>query len=713
MRLIFLIVFTLVFYGLNAQEINELAAFACGEKIVLDGKLNEACWQQALPINNFTQREQNEGEPATERTKVAVVYSDIHLYIGVWCYDSEASKIIARQMQRDFSWRSDDNFEIIVSPFNDNRNGYLFVTNPNGAMADVWVGDEGEDFNKDWNGVWDVATTVTDKGWFAEFVIPFSTLKFKGESTQVWGINFERNIRRKNEQVLWQGWTRNFDLERISQAGTLSGLKDIKQGTKIELMPYLLSGIEFNSNDQETKLKVGGEVNVDITPTLKLNFSANTDFAQVESDRQQINLTRFSLFYPEKRQFFLEGKNNYRSDVGSTELFYSRRIGIEQNREVPIIGGVRLFGKLKGTNVGLMSIQTNSLDSIASTNFSVVRIKQDLFEQSSIGVTAMQKYSKKGYNRTFGADFVYSTSSLWTNKNLILTASVAGTETDYENVEVSNKDNLSYHLALNYPNDIVEYDLSFTSVQPDFNPEMGFLRRKNYHKLSTELQFNPRFKQTPNIRNHNLKPIDFNLYLNPQSGRAESMEYEWRPLGFVARSGDILEFNIVHQMDKPEEGFDLIDSVFIPAGTYWGTRYVLEFFSFRGRRVALDAIFDVGDFYTGDRHEWSLRSYVNFNKHLNVELDWQRNFIDLPQNYFITDELGARVEYAFNPKMHTSVFAQWNNISDYLLVNYRINWIPKIGSFFYFVVNQQYDTARGMSLKQTTIMGKLIWRFAI
>ena len=261
-----------------------------------------------------------------------MVYTTNQIYFGIWCYDSNPTKISAQQMARDFSWRSDDNIEIMLSPFNDNRNGYLFVTNPNGAMADVQVGDEGKVWNKDWNGVWDVAVTRNEKGWFAEMVIPFSTLKFKKESIQTWGINFERNIRRKKEQLLWQGWSRLYDVERISQGGKLTGIKDIEQGTTIELNPYVLSGVEFTNKNTETTFKIGGEVNFDVTPTLKLNFSGNTDFAQVESDRQQINFTRFSLFFPEKRQFFLEGKNNYEMNVGRTRLFYSRRIGIDQHR---------------------------------------------------------------------------------------------------------------------------------------------------------------------------------------------------------------------------------------------------------------------------------------------------------------------------------------------------------------------------------------------
>jgi len=692
-----------------------LNAFYYEGKIKLDGKMNEVCWTNAISIQNFTQREQNEGEPATEETKIAVVYNTNQIYFGIWCYDSEPNKISAQQMARDFNWRSDDNIEIMISPFNDNRNGYLFVTNPNGAMADVQVGDEGKDWNKNWNGFWDVAVTRNDKGWFAEMVIPFSTLKFKKEAIQIWGINFERNIRRKKEQLLWQGWSRLYDVEKISQGGKLTGMENIKRGTKFEFNPYVLGGIEFqNGEDTDTTFKVGGEVNFDVTPTLKLNLSINTDFAQVESDRQQINFTRFSLFFPEQRQFFLEGRNNYEMDVGRTRIFYSRRIGIDKQTEIPIIAGLRLFGKLNKTNIGLMSIQTAEKDSIATTNYSVIRIKQDIFNQSSIGIMATQKYTKGHYNRVYGSDFTYSTSEVFGDKNLLIGASFAVSDTQTDSISDNlNKDNLTYNIFLSYPNDVVEFDFGFTTVQKGFNPEMGFNFRSNYKMLYTELQFNPRFKKLPFFRNFIFKPIDINYYINDETKNVETIFYEWRPLGFVTKSGEFMEFNVQHVFDHPTEDFELIDGIYIPAGEYWDNRFELLFSSFRGRKISADLAINVGEFYTGDRQRFRVNTYFNINKHLNFNFDWQRNFVQLPEESFVTDEIGGRIDYAFNPKLQSSVYGQWNTEDETILLNYRINWIPKIGSYFYFVVNQEFDTNGGVKIKRTTILGKLIWRFAL
>jgi hypothetical protein len=718
--LILLYLFSIKTFSQHSKP-DTLIALFCNEEIKLDGKLDEQCWTRAIKIENFIQREQHEGEPATERTSIAVVYNINEIIFGIWCYDSESDKISAQQMTRDFSWDSDDNIKIMLSPFNDNRSGYLFVTNPNGALADVWVSNagisekEGNDFNIDWNGVWDVAVQRNEQGWFAEMIIPFSTLKFKNDSAQTWGINFERNIRRKKEQLMWQGWSRLYSVEKISQGGKLTGIQNIKQKSKIELIPFAIGGIEFSNGKTANTGEIGGEINFDITPMLKLNITANTDFAQVESDRKQINLTRFSLYYPEKRQFFLEGNNYYNLNIGSVQLFYSRRIGIEQDTEIPIIGGVRLFGKLNKTNIGVMSLQTNAKDSLLTTNYSVFRIKQDIFKQSSIGIIATSKFASNKFNRVYGTDFTYSTSELFGDKNLIVGGSVAFSETNSNDGSTNeNSNDLAYNIYLSYPNDIVEYDFGFTSLGTGFNPGMGFTDRKNYQWIYTELQFNPRFKNMSFFRNLIFKPVEINYYINEQTRATESVFYEWRPFGFVSKSGESMEFNVQHLFDKPSEDFELIDSVNIKAGSYWDNRFEIQFKTFKGRMLSSEVKASIGEFYTGHRQEFEFSMNLNMNKHLNLVFDWQRNYVSLPQKSFTTDEIGGHIDYAFNPKLQTSLFAQWNNEDSEILINYRINWIPKTGSFFYFVINQNI-IAENNSLKidRTTILGKLIWRFAI
>ncbi len=682
------------------------------ENITIDGKLDESCWSNAKKISNFTQRELSEGAPATEKTEVAIVYSTNKLYVGFWGYDKDPSKLIANQMKRDFRWSSDDNFEMIISTFNDNRNGYLFVTNPNGARADVLVSEEGSGFNMSWNGVWDVATTVTEEGWFAEFEIPFSTLKFPKGNNQIWAINFERNIRRKREQLMWQGWYRIYELEKISQAGKLAGLENIKAKNKIEIKPYVSGGTELTENNKwDSRIGVGGDINYDITPMLKLNLTINTDFAQVEVDRAQINLSRFSLYYPEKREFFLEGKDNFQMNMGrGNEVFYSRRICIHEGEEVPIIAGIRMFGKQKRTNVGLLSIQTAALDSIPSTNYTVVRISQDILKQSNVGIMATSKILNGRENFVYGADFNYTTTRLFGNKNLVINGSVAQSQTSDE----ENTRNLSYHASLDYLNDIVEFNMAVMEVQGQFNPEIGFLRRSNFRMYYTEFQYNTRPKWLPFFRNLIFKPIDVKYYVNSETNKLETIYYEWRPLGFMTKSGEFFEFNVQHVFDKLDEPFEIQDEVVIPEGEYWNNRLEVQGSTFRGRKIAMEASYGWGGFYTGRRAELETSVIFNINKHWNFYTNWARNYVYLPEGNFITDEIGSRIQYAYNPKLNTSLFGQWNTEGEDILLNFRVNWIPKIGTDFYFVINQSISTLNNeISVERTTILGKLIWRFAI
>lgn len=713
-KLILFLPMVLLLVSARAQKSlpDTLHAFFTTDKITMDGRLNEDCWQHAIKISNFTQRELYEGEPATEATKVAIVYNTNVMYIGFWGYDDEAGKIVAQKMERDFSWGTDDNIEIIISTFNDNRNGYLFVVNPNGARADVLISNEGEGFNRSWNGVWDVATTLTDDGWFAEIQIPFSTLKFKKAEDLVWGINFERNIRRKKEQIMWQGWQRIYEIEKISQAGKLVGLHNIKAKNKVELKPYVSGGVQkIEGENWDDRYKIGGDVNIDVTPTLKLNLTVNTDFAQVESDRARINLTRFSLYYPEKRQFFLEAKDLFQMNVGHrNQVFYSRRIGLEDGQEVPIIVGARMFGKQNRTSLGAMSIQTVGKDSILTTNHSVVRVRQDIGRQSSVGAIVTTKFLNGRHNIVYGADFTYSTSKIFKDKNLIINGSVAQSQTS----DSINKSNSSYSFSLSFPNDWIEYDLAVVGIQQNFNPEMGFLRRNNYRMYYTELQFNPRPKFMPFFRNLNLKPIDINYYVDEKTNQLESIFYELRPFGFVTKSGEVTEFNVQWLFDRLDEPFVLLDTLVIPEGEYWDTRGEAQLETFRGRKLSGEFFVNWGQFYTGKRIRLSVAGNLNLNKHWNLSAEWDRNYLNFDQLNFITDEVGGRIIYAYNPKLNTSLFGQWNNEDDEMLLNFRINWIPKIGSDFYFVVNQLIETGNNtIKFTEITILAKLIWRFAL
>ncbi|MGD2071770.1 MAG: carbohydrate binding family 9 domain-containing protein, partial [Gemmatimonadota bacterium] len=281
------------------SEPSRLAALELATSVRIDGWLDDEAWRGAERITNFTQRELDVGAPATERTEVAVLFDADALYVGFWGFDSDPGGIRATEMARDFSWSSEDNFELVLDPFDDDRTGYLFVTNPNGARADALIADGGRSINRDWDGVWDARARVTDEGWFAEIRIPFSTLRFRGEAGRDWGVNFERNIRRKREQVLWQGWSRDFDLEQVSRAGSLAGLADLGAVRLVDVRPHGVAGVEWDEGEDRSSVgHLGLDVHYLPSPAWRVNFTVNPDFAQVESDREQVNLTRFSLFYP-------------------------------------------------------------------------------------------------------------------------------------------------------------------------------------------------------------------------------------------------------------------------------------------------------------------------------------------------------------------------------------------------------------------------------
>lgn len=691
---------------------DKIEAYNTNSSIQFDGDLSESCWQEAKKISNFTQRELHEGEPVSERTEAAIVYTQGSLFIGVWCYDSEPDKLVAKEMARDFEYWRDDNFEIIIDTYHDKRNGYLFITNPNGARRDVLVTAEGRSVNEDWNGVWDVAVQINDKGWFAEIEIPFSTLKFSDERQQIWGINFERNIRRKNEQVMWQGWSRDYELEMVSHAGTLVGIEEISGGHLLELKPYVAGGVQkINDDPWDRVSRIGGDINYLLTSNFKLNLTLHPDFAQIESDREQINLTRFSLYYPEKREFFLEGKDAFEFGLGSAgEVFYSRRIGIKEREETPIIGGVRLLGKEAGTEVSALSMQTAAKGSEKSTNYSVIRVRKDILGQSNIGLITTSKKSADTSNFVYGADFNYASSKLFGDKNIRFGSAVAISQSEQKSL---NDKNLGYRIYLSMPNDFFEYDLSYYVVQNNFNPEVGFLRRKNYKHLYTELQFNPRPSFIPWIRQMEIKPLDIDYYWSDDTNKLESFFAEFRPLGFGTKSGEWFEYNIMRFYDRLDEPFEIHDNMSIPVGDYWFTQHEIQFNTFSGRKFSVGGDASIGGYYIGYRIKSDFFLTFNLNKHLNMSFDYEWNKLKFESQSFEAHETGGRIDYAFNPKLYSSLYGQWNNEDMEILLNFRVNWIPKVGSDFYFAINQIIDTNQvKWSFTDTVVLTKFVFRFS-
>ena len=691
---------------------DNIEAFKTQEKIKFDGKLDEPLWQKAPHISNFTQRDLDYGKPITERTEVAVIYDNNTLYFGIWCYQKDIDKIVAKNLEWDFKYWEDDNFRMLIGPFNDNRNGYLFIINPNGARADIQIYD-GEDGNKDWNGVWDVKTSITSEGWFAEVYIPFSTLQFKNDNVLNWALNFERDIVSENEQALWQGWSRDYSIYAIVNAGKLSDIKNIDYAQRFELKPYLLSGWQYNKTEGNNyPVKYGADLNVNLTPTLKLNLTGFTDFAQVEVDRIPVNLSRFSIYYPEKRQFFLEGYNFFEFYLGDrNQGFYTREIGIENGKQVPIIAGARLFGKVGRKNIAFLNIQEAATDTIPTTNNTVFRYKQDIGKQSYVGGIFTNRINKTSSNQVLGLDATYQTSDFLKNKNLVVSGKIS---TSTENFTLQ-KNALTYRLFIDYPNDLIDNFMAIGSMQKSFNPELGYLRRTNYDSYSWYFRVTPRVFTKYGIKQLLLKPWGFTLYNTHSTGEMESFSNETRPLGAVFNSGERFEVNLIQSFDRLDNIFELTDEISVPAGKYWMYNYELQFETYRARRIWIGLLYNMGGFYSGKIKTFKSELGINVNKHLNLTGSYSLNEVSLPNGNVVTQEVASYFNYAFTPNLNLSLFAQFNSLDEILIYNFRLHWIPKVGSDFYFVYNIGYEDPIKkidyLKPQTTAAVAKLVYRF--
>jgi len=637
-----------------------------------------------------------------------MIYDNDNLYVGVYCFDDDPEKIIAREMKWDGRISSDDNIKLIFDTFNDNRSAYWFGTNPLGAQNDALLtGFEMKDFNEDWDAVWDVACSINEDGWSAEFQFPFSSLRFFDIEKQVWGFNIERGIRRLNEQVIWTSIGQNLGLLKIAEAGDLLGLENIKRGSPVYLIPYVTGGAQSVDGQKKYVAEPGFDLKYGITETLSLDITLNTDFAQVESDRARINLTRFPLFFPEKRDFFLEGAKTFDFNLGSRNyLFYSRRIGISDGEEVPIIGGAKLIGRVGEFEMGFINMQTAKRGEIPTTNFSVARVKYDLFDQSYVGILLTNKTSEKGFNSSVGADARFSFNDFLDDKNLVLGASISKTHQPN-----GPADSWAGNFFIDYPNDLIDMYAGYRFANEHFNPEMGFVSRNGVKSLSYRFSLTPRVNWN-GIRKLDFEPLTANYTFNEQNV-LESANLSISPFGFQTDAGDRFGFEIEREFDMPEEDFEIFESIIIKSGKYWFTNYGADFHSSGSRTISGGASFSIGDFYGGTRKSFGVSGTINTNKNFAISGDYSVNSITYGGKNFVTNEVGGRLIYDFSTRISSSVFAQWNNEENEINVNYRFNWKPKIGSDFYLVINQVLSTENKLQSKDFAILAKFVWLFII
>jgi hypothetical protein len=602
----------------------------------LDGTLDDPIWQQATPIDNFLQREPFEGQPATEKTEVRILYSKHEVYFGITCFDSDPKRIVATELRRDVSQELDDYFEIIIDSAHHRRNAYVFQINPLGTQRDALITEEQRtdtstgDGDPGWDGVWRSEARITKQGWTATVAIPFSTLNFMQSRDVIWGINFKRFIRRKNEEDLWSGWRRTYGAARISQAGQLHGISEIGSGRLFIVKPYGLLGFShFPSSAAGTGLTPGTsalytggvDVKLGLRSNLVANFTANTDFADADVDTLQFNLTPYKLFFPEKRQFFLENAGLFNFPLGGDNgdlLFFSRQIGIDPvtGEEVPINGGAKITGSLGNFELGVMDVDTRSSGPNPYANYAVARVKRSLWGGSYIGVMGIDKRSGNpfdSFNQTSGAD-----TRLVFYKNLVVNGYASQTRTPGFS---SGQTNLG--AGFNYQTNWLEVFAQHRKVGPSFNPEVGFLERTDCICNYLDVTFKPRPKLR-GVRELNFEGFIFHA---PDTHHVLQTQ-EWQNTFRIEfNNGSYSDDDIVDVFtQRLITPFNIYKNIFIPVGEYHWTRHQITYGSPQDRRLMVSFYERFGTYYNGHLNEARVRATYRANERLsfNFAEQWNR-----------------------------------------------------------------------------------------
>jgi len=663
----------------------------------IDGFLEPEVWGKAPAASQFIQRQPDEGRPATENTEVRILYTLDSLYIGVMCYDREPQKIIANIKQRDNEdIYENDHVRIMLDTFHDRRNGYVFVTNPLGARLDLQVRKEGKheggihipnpNVNIDWNAVWDVRAAVHSEGWSAEIVIPLNSLRFNERSSDGWGINFLRNIRRKNEESTWAPLPRNIEFTKISLAGTLTGLEGLRKGLSLQVKPFsLASRVQEREPGEEpltaSNLDAGLDIKYGLTSNLTADVTINTDFSQVEADDEQINLTRFSLYFPEKREFFLENAAAF--SVGSPDdamIFFSRRIGLsEDGEEIPLLGGVKIAGRAGRFTLGLINLQARAKGGLPANNFSVLRVSRDILDQSSIGllITNRQSSVSGDYNRAFclDGDFIIG-------RNFSLDGYYALTSTPGR-----EGNNTAAKIGFYWLSDFWNFNGYVFSIDENFNAEMGFVKRTGIRRAQFHLGYTPE-PDIPKIRR--LNPHIFFAYTTDHQGTLLLREkHVHLSVDFI--DGGNLGFQWNENHEFLDVAFPIQEEITIPVGLYTGAYWQLDFNTDRSRRLYSKMSYRWGGFYSGKSRIVNLQAGFRPWSSLNGEVNLVYNDIDLPQGAFVNHLLRTRLVYSFSTRLFLMSLIQWNSDTGDVDMNIRLNFIHRPGSDIYIVYNERRE----------------------
>jgi Domain of unknown function (DUF5916)/Carbohydrate family 9 binding domain-like len=692
------------------------------EKITIDGRLEELVWQRAEPATDFKQSDPRNGEPATERTEIRIVFNRDTLYIGAQLYDSDPAGLLGNQMVRDGFLASDDRFMWVLDPFNDQRSGYYFEINPGGAMGDAQLvastsGNVGMTQNRAWDGIWLARVRRHNQGWTVEVEIPFRTLNFNPDG-KTWGANFQRTVRRKNEESVWTAWGRDQGLMNLTSAGHIEGISDVSQGHGLDIKPYLIGTYGQAPGvtppiDSTYKGDGGLDFFYNLTPQLKANLTLNTDFAQTEVDDRQVNLTRFPLFFPEKRDFFLDGAGYFdfsREPGNDITAFFTRRIGLTENGQPQKIDfGTKLGGQIGRYSLGVMHVRTGRERQVLGEDFTVFRPKRQLFRQSYVGMIYTRRATRDSNipdRHTIGADIQLVTSRFRGNKNLQMSAFYIKTPNG-----ITHGDDYGYGTRISYPNDLWFLRFTAKEMKKHLDPAAGFIQRPDWRELTPLVRFAPRPKNSRLIRQVSMQAF-FDHFFDTR-GRSTERNYQMQLFDISFQSGDSASVTITPTYQMLPENFRIAPGIVLPEGNeYRYTRYAFRLNMADRRMIAVDLSATLGTFYSGHRRDLSGTLNLRPRRGILAAFTGQFNRVELAEGKFSTKVLRAVINTQFNPFISISNNIQFDSVSRVLGWQSRLRWIVKPGNDIYFVwLNNWLDSGQTFTTLDRNAAAKVVYTY--
>lgn len=674
----------------------------------IDGILNDPAWEKAAVIDQFYQREPDTGEPVSQKTVVYICYSEKQFFVGFKCYD-DPDRITAKELKRDISLGEDDRVQIILDTFLDKRNGYWFQIGPRGSIGDALVSENGAGFNKEWDGLWEGKARIHEQGWDAEIAIPFKTLSFRPDQ-HTWGLKLIRHIRRRLESAYWPVANLNTYRFQVSDGGLITGIENISQGFGLDIRPYGLLGMNQKYEmDNKFIYDAGGDIFYQISSGLNAALTINTDFAQTEVDSRQINLTRFALFFPEKRNFFLDGANYFNFGFGGDDEnhyndrmipYFSRRIGLDEDgNPVPIIGGVKLAGQAGNWNIGALNI-TDKTDT-AYRNFTVARITHNIGRQSYIGFigTKGDASGTRG-NWISGVDVKLATSHFKGNKNLVFTG--FGIKSNTNDLDGQQ---FTFGADLNYPNDLLNFRIGHQQIGENYHAGIGFVPRPGIREYYSSLFIGPRPERFGILKINTGAMID---YITSMRNKLLTRDLFLKVAELEFLSGERIEYALHNTYEFLDKDFLISskDSVSIAGGAYDYWQQSIEAYTARRRKFWIGSEIDWGSFYSGKIAIWKILWGWKIGVPFFVGMETEQNFVMLPEGNFTTRIYRINGDIYFNPDISLSNFIQYDNLSENWGWQSRFRWILKPGKEIYLVWNSimQRDITRERMIFQENIM---------